>query len=325
MKKTLIIAFLAAATGLVAQTQNPTYVAYIEQYKQTAIEQEIQHKIPATITLAQGLLESGAGQSKLAVEANNHFGIKCHKDWTGATYTHDDETKNECFRKYDNAAQSYDDHAKFLMRPRYQALFALELTDYKGWARGLKDCGYATDPGYAPKLIKLIEDYNLAAIIETAKYSAAAKAAQAAQDSINALKTKEEIAAELDAKKAAQKASADQKKEKRQKARRQKAGIIDEAFREEQVQDSLQIDETVSKAFREKKINPAQVGSVDLYMGHTVHRQGIKKYVIAELGDTYQGIAAEFNIELRRLERYNNINASNRPKKGERIYLTGKK
>jgi LysM repeat protein len=117
--------------------------------------------VPASITMAQALLESQAGCSNLAKDANNHFGIKC-SDWKGATYIQDDDTKDECFRKYKSVLESYDDHSNFLRtRPRYASLFELEITDYKGWAHGLKKAGYATDPTYATRLIKLIEDYQL--------------------------------------------------------------------------------------------------------------------------------------------------------------------
>ena len=163
MKKRLffILGGLVVAINLLAQTQNPQYISYIAKYREMAIEQQIKHRIPAAITMAQGLLESSAGQSELAVKANNHFGIKCASDWVGRTYTHDDETKNECFRQYASAADSYEDHSLFLQRKRYESLFALPLADYKGWAHGLKACGYATDPKYADKLIRIIEQYNL--------------------------------------------------------------------------------------------------------------------------------------------------------------------
>ena len=163
MKKRLffILGGLVVAINLLAQTQNPQYISYIAKYREMAIEQQIKHRIPAAITMAQGLLESSAGQSELAVKANNHFGIKCAGDWVGRTYTHDDETKNECFRQYASAADSYEDHSLFLQRKRYESLFALPLADYKGWAHGLKACGYATDPKYADKLIHIIELYNL--------------------------------------------------------------------------------------------------------------------------------------------------------------------
>ena len=156
-----ILGGLVVAINLLAQTQNPQYISYIAKYREMAIEQQIKHRIPAAITMAQGLLESSAGQSELAVKANNHFGIKCAGDWVGRTYTHDDETPNECFRQYASAADSYEDHSLFLQRKRYESLFALPLADYKGWAHGLKACGYATDPKYADKLIRIIEQYNL--------------------------------------------------------------------------------------------------------------------------------------------------------------------
>ena len=118
--------------------------------------------VPASITLAQGMLESGNGKSLLATKANNHFGIKCHNDWDGGRVYHDDDAKGECFRSYSHAHQSYRDHSDFLRyRDRYKFLFDLKPTDYKGWAYGLKKAGYATDPSYPAKLIKLIEEYNL--------------------------------------------------------------------------------------------------------------------------------------------------------------------
>lgn len=143
------------------QSSDQNYIAYIEKFHQIAIRQQKAHGIPASIILAQGLLESAAGRSRLTVEANNHFGIKCH-NWDGDKIYHDDDEKNECFRKYRHAEQSYEDHSQFLIsRPRYQSLFQLKSSDYAGWAYGLKAAGYATDPGYAQKLISLIERYNL--------------------------------------------------------------------------------------------------------------------------------------------------------------------
>lgn len=135
--------------------------AYVEDWYRTAIQEMIQFKIPASITLAQGLLESSYGNSDLAKYANNHFGIKC-SDWKGDTFYQDDDTKDECFRKYDNAQQSYEDHSKFLVsRSRYASLFDLKITDYKAWAHGLKKAGYATNPKYPALLIDLIESLNL--------------------------------------------------------------------------------------------------------------------------------------------------------------------
>jgi hypothetical protein len=149
-----------------AFTQNNGYEEavkkYIQTYREIAVREMMEYHIPASIILAQGIYESDAGRSPLSTEANNHFGIKCHKDWTGKTYTQDDEKKNECFRKYNNPEESFRDHSLYLTRQdRYKPLFNLEITDYKGWANGLKSSGYATNPQYATHLIKTIEDYRL--------------------------------------------------------------------------------------------------------------------------------------------------------------------
>lgn len=135
---------------------------YIERFKDIAIKNMRDYKIPASITLGQGILESGAGTGSLSILANNHFGIKCHKEWKGPSVSYDDDTAGECFRKYDEASESYRDHSIFLTtRSRYAALFKLEIADYQSWARGLKEAGYATDPKYPEKLITIIERYNL--------------------------------------------------------------------------------------------------------------------------------------------------------------------
>lgn len=162
MKIRLIITFLLLTIVFVSSAyQNLSKEDYIAMWKQVAIQEMQTHKIPASITLAQAILESSYGNSVLAREANNHFGIKCH-DWKGPTIYKDDDHQNDCFRKYENAAESFNDHSNFLTtRSRYSDLFTLELTDYKGWAEGLKKAGYATNPKYADLLINLIEEFNL--------------------------------------------------------------------------------------------------------------------------------------------------------------------
>lgn len=160
MKRLLFVFLLAFPHFLLAQ--RITAEEYISIYKDIAIREMREHKIPASITLAQGLLESGCGNSELARVAKNHFGIKCHKEWTGNTFTMDDDEKNECFRSYENAEESFVDHSLFLVgRNRYAALFDLEITDYEGWAKGLKAAGYATNPKYAQLLIARINQYDL--------------------------------------------------------------------------------------------------------------------------------------------------------------------
>lgn len=154
------IFILFVSYGFAQKTMTPE--EYIANYKDDAIKEMYLHKVPACITLAQGMLESGNGNSALCRNANNHFGIKCHKEWGGETYIMDDDSANECFRKYDNVLDSYSDHSMFLFsRSRYAALFELNINDYKGWCYGLKAAGYATDPRYPERLIQLIEKYNL--------------------------------------------------------------------------------------------------------------------------------------------------------------------
>lgn len=163
MKKQIFsLLLIVCSLAVQAQTRNKQYEDYIKKYRELAVEEMKKYHIPASITLAQGLLESGAGQSTLARKSNNHFGIKCGGDWTGKTVSHDDDARGECFRAYKHPKQSYEDHSKFLAgRSRYASLFKLKITDYKGWARGLKKAGYATNPRYADQLIGIIELYDL--------------------------------------------------------------------------------------------------------------------------------------------------------------------
>lgn len=159
MTKKLLTIFLALSLSAVIKAD--VFEEYIVEYSPMATEQMEEYGIPASITLAQGLLESSAGRSRLAREGNNHFGIKCHNEWQGETMLRDDDAPNECFRVYNNPAESYRDHSKFLKRERYRSLFDLEINDYQGWAKGLSRCGYATDPNYADRLVSIIERYAL--------------------------------------------------------------------------------------------------------------------------------------------------------------------
>lgn len=152
----ILFAFAAFSTA-----QNSVYQQYVARYHTMAVDQMKRYGVPASITLAQGLLESNAGRSMLAVKANNHFGIKVGGDWTGPYVVKSDDRPDDRFRKYRSVEESYEDHSLFLRRPRYAALYDLEPTDYVGWARGLKAAGYATNPSYAQLLINIIEQHNL--------------------------------------------------------------------------------------------------------------------------------------------------------------------
>jgi LysM repeat protein len=164
MRKTIIaLLCLLVSLQVSAQYTEEDIARYIDQYKELAILKMYQYKIPASITLAQGVFESACGTSRLARDGKNHFGIKCHKEWTGDTVRIDDDELQECFRKYERVEDSYNDHSLFLTsRPRYAGLFQLDVMDYKAWAKGLKAAGYATNPKYADRLIDLIERFNIA-------------------------------------------------------------------------------------------------------------------------------------------------------------------
>ena len=165
MKKLAFLVLLIGFNYIAAFSQDEprlTAEEYIAQFKEAAIADMKKTGVPASITMAQGMFESDYGNSSLAKIAKNHFGVKCHKDWGGDTYYMDDDAPNECFRKYNSVEESYDDHSNFLRtRDRYKFLFDLAIEDYKGWAKGLKQAGYATNPAYADKLIEIIERYNL--------------------------------------------------------------------------------------------------------------------------------------------------------------------
>lgn len=154
----IIILMICASAPLL---QADKYEDYVAEYAGIAVAEMRRSGIPASVTLAQGLLESAAGRSTLATEGNNHFGIKCHGDWRGETMLRDDDAPDECFRVYGCAAESFEDHTRFLQRKRYASLFELDPTDYRGWAYGLSRCGYATDPNYGPRLTAIIERYGL--------------------------------------------------------------------------------------------------------------------------------------------------------------------
>jgi len=166
----VIILFIFVINDVIAQSSKYTVQEYIETYKGMAIKEMKEYGIPASITLAQGIIESGFGNGYLVQKGNNHFGIKCNNGWTGDTILKDDDNKNDCFRKYKDANESFRDHSEFLRNSkRYASLFELSITDYKGWANGLKSSGYATAPDYAQKLINIIEENKLY-VYDTVEY-----------------------------------------------------------------------------------------------------------------------------------------------------------
>ena len=278
MKRVLFISVLLGlifSTGSYAQ-KNQARLAYIEKYKDIAINNMKTHGIPASITLAQGCLESGDGLSDLAVKANNHFGIKCHKEWTGPTYyKKDDEVGKSCFRKYKRAEDSFKDHSDFLRyRDRYAFLFDLDVTDYKGWAYGLKKAGYATNPKYPQLLIKIIEDYDLY------KYDGGVVTDR-------------------------------KKKDKKDGKKVSERDIIPPS--PAQLEAVKQLNPTKRSVWYKFSQNRP------LYIKNGV------TYIVANGGDTYSSIAAEYNLFPKEILRFNDLKSDTELSAGTVVYLEKKK
>lgn len=234
---------------------------YIERYAATAVREMKATGIPASITLAQGCLESGNGNSTLAREANNHFGIKCHKNWKGKTIRHDDDEKNECFRSYRSADESFRDHSDFLRySDRYAALFNLELTDYKGWAYGLQKAGYATAKTYAESLIRIIEENEL-----------------------------------------------------------YRYDKLDRKAREELPPTPMEAEfSTAFKPYPGHKLYTAS-------LGREIRTTNGVAWIIAQDGDTYAGLAKEFNLFRSEILRFNDRSRNTALQPGEVVYVEAKK
>ena len=296
MKKSfLLLLSVIAAVSVQADNLNPKYLQYIEEWKEVAVQNQADFGIPAPIIMAQALLESGAGQSELALNANNHFGIKCTSEWMGGVYYYDDDKKDECFRQYGDAAESFKDHALFLQRPRYTTCFEIAVEDYEGWAYRLRECGYATDRNYAPKLIKLIEDYHLdtlgrntpAGTYDPSKeYTAAKRGSRPEQP-----KT---VVSEKTAMKAAVVAAADPIRV---------------------VTQDPEPPYVPALSAREEKEH--------FFIMHVRKKCNGVQYVEAREGDTYANVAFKLNVREREL-RENNDALGREMKPGDRIYLAPK-
>jgi len=297
----LVAAWLALGAG-----KNPR-LAYIDQYAALAVREMQRTGVPASITLAQGMLESGAGLSPLAVQAHNHFGLKCHSDWKGEKFFYDDETPDECFRVYPTVEDSYRAHSDFLRgRERYKELFDLDPTDYKGWARGLRRAGYATDPGYATKLINLIEDFQLyrydamteddfqgaaapeTAVAETeAVAEAAAVAPEAEEFPVQAAPVRETV----------------------------EAVVREHTVRQER--DDWPVDETVQL--------PDYKESVSLSLARPVYKMNGVRFVRAIEGETWASIAADNHLSLKQILSFNDLTDPIPLHSGMMVYLARKK
>ena len=331
---------LAAAAAIVAAVLLRADVTpqqrYVDRYAAIAVTEMYRSGVPASITLSQGLLESRYGLSALAAEGHNHFGIKCHNDWKGKTMAVDDDAKGECFRVYDADIDSFHDHSDFLRyRDRYKFLFDFPVTDYKAWANGLKKAGYATDPAYPAKLIKLIEDYDLGRFDKAkpadfepgGKYAdlGAAAPASAAPDNDKPLddralfpkQTKPETkpaAKETRAEKKAR-AKAEREAKKAAKQHQKPAEATPEALPES------------PNALEEAEVAQEQELREEFHfqMGRKIYKQNGVPFLYAMEGEDYRTIAEENNIILRQLLRYNDLAAEENLLPGTVVYLQAKK
>ena len=301
MKKSIFFAALCVSMTLAAQKPNEAYLAYIEQWKETAIQQQIDYGVPAAITMAQALLESGAGKSELAVNAKNHFGIKCTSDWFGGVYYHDDDRKSDCFRQYYDAAESFKDHSLFLKRARYASCFEIAPQDYEAWAYRLRDCGYATDYLYAPKLVKIIETYHLDALTLAAMQPGAEKKTQ--KTTSKGLATTQDNTVTPTHKPASHK-------------RPLKATVVRKS-------DPIMV---INSDPEPPYVEPltAKQERDSFFLAHTKHKQNGVSYVVAHEGDTYANVAFRLNVRERDL-REDNDALGRELQKGDRIYLSAKK
>ena len=311
----LLITIMVGLVTVAASAQSPIE-KYIAQWAPTAVREMYRSGVPASITLAQGILESRYGLSTLAADGNNHFGIKCHKDWTGKKQYHDDDAKGECFRVYDTADESFRDHSDFLRyRDRYKFLFDLETTDYKSWAYGLKKAGYATDPGYPGKLIKYIEDYKLyeydtMQLDQTSVLEEKAEAIEK-KDVKKDVKVKEQPSKE---KTKAQKKSV--KESKRKKAK--KKSSADDELTGQIPQSPLSLEEP-------KRIDKSQLEEFKFSLTREAYSKNGVPFVTSVEGETYSTIAARYGLFLKEILKYNDLTAPQELLPGTVVYLQAKK
>ena len=287
MRKFSISMLMISALVVSAFTAVTPQEDYIRKYSATAVREMYRSGVPASITLAQGLLESRYGQSELAVKGNNHFGIKCH-DWTGKKMYYDDDAKGECFRVYASADESFRDHSDFLRyRDRYKFLFDYEVTDYKAWAHGLKKAGYATDPAYPSKLIKIIEDYQLY------DYDTMTSAAPGESGKETG------------------------KKAERRKRQKKSDGVKPE---------TAVIPESPHSIEEPRRLTQEELGEkFSFSLSRKIYSVNGVKFVYANEGETYSSIASRYDLFPKEILRFNDAVANRALMTGEVVYIQAKK
>jgi len=338
LRKPLIPLVCLIALSIVAQNRLKPYEDYIAKYNEIATRQQKLHGVPASITLAQGILESGAGNSDMAKRSNNHFGIKCHNTWMGDTILYFDDGINSCFRKYDKVEESFEDHSLFLVKGRrYAPLFQIDVTDYKAWAYGLKNAGYATDPTYADKLIRIIETYDLNAYTQGKKL----------ENQEKKVREKQLAAAEHLAQKEAAKRDkysfAQAKKDSIQAERRvlkaskmRNDSILHSAQKanravRKHVRDSIASTYSIFsnkalehvKDYQSIQVKPA-AQTINPLSCHEILYVGSTPFIRAQFGDSFKGLADEFGLSVTRIRNINEFPRNYILQTGEPVYLDTK-
>jgi LysM repeat protein len=313
----ILIGFQLVAAAQSSTRKEPytklTRSDYIDKYAPFAVKEMLISGVPASITLAQGILESGDGNSLLAREAKNHFGIKCHGMWEGDKYYMDDDAKNECFRVYESVFDSYKDHSEFLSgRTRYAALFELRRTDYKGWAHGLKKAGYATNPKYPALLIKIIEENDLT------RYD---KMKSPPKGGANSLKPP---AGQTKPKPTSQSVSSS---EPRKMYLRNNIRYIwvKEGDSYKKLEESLQVRPWQIQKYNDLARGAALIPGERIYLQPKRNKNTEHDYHIAAKGETLRWISQEYGVKLKRLYKYNDLNVGEEPAIGQKVWLRKKR
>ena len=309
------ILFFLLLTTFTSSAQDKEVIRnYINTYKELAISEMQRTGVPASITLAQGIHESGAGMSQLSLASNNHFGIKCKSNWTGESVKHDDDAKGECFRKYPSATDSYKDHSDFLKNSqRYASLFSLDPTDYTGWANGLKQAGYATNPKYPQVLIKMVEDYHLQ------DYTMVALEKKPAEDAI-AIIIKEPQKESTDIKIESEKTIYPEGEFKMNDTK-----VVYLKKQTSFLAIARQYDIDLSKIFEFNEISQSEETEKDqlIYLQRK-RKTGKNEFHIVQPGETLHDIAQQEAIRLESLKELNWLKEEEKPAVGEKLSLQSK-
>lgn len=319
MRKVIIFISLALCQ-VAALAQGTPQERYIQKWAPTAVREMYRSGVPASITLAQGILESRYGLSSLATEGNNHFGIKCHKDWKGKSMRYDDDARGECFRVYDSADESFQDHSDFLRyRDRYKFLFDLKTTDYKGWAYGLKKAGYATDPAYPAKLIKYIEDYKLYEY-DTMTTSEVAERLEGTVDNKVEVSTgdSKEVSGRKTVAVKKDKAKKDKAKKARKARKARKKHAKEEAEPDVIPASPLSLEEP-------KRIDKSGLEVFSFSLTREAYSRNGVPFITSVEGETYSSIAQSYHLYLNELLRFNDLLHSETLLPGTVVYLQAKK